>query len=187
MKIYYLGSKEGYRDITLKDYDKDSYYIEMSECDYRIKDKWPRIELEIAHKGKKSDIPYFWASGGRLVLSENARNKMRDIFEEERIELLPMYLGEEVYYLVHIVEMEDIKLKVTMYGELKFTEEFNEEELIEKNTEDRCVFGIYRPSGKVDKYTYITEKFINRMKELGLKGINFKVYWDSEEKNDDVK
>lgn len=177
MKIYYLGSKEGYRDITLKDYDKDSKYIKMLECDYRIKDKWPRIELEIASKGKKSDIPYFWASGGRLVLSENARNKMRDIFETEKIELLPMYLENEVYYLVHIVKMEDIK----------FTKEFSEEELIEKNIEDRYVFGIYRPSGKVAKYTYITEKFINRMKELGLKGINFKVYWDSEEKNDDVK
>lgn len=187
MKIYYLGSKEGYRDITLKDYDKDSDYIEMSECDYRIKDKWPRIELEIAHKGKKSDIPYFWASGGRLVLSENARNKMRDIFETERIELLPMYLGDEVYYLVHIVKMEDVELKLTMYEGFKFIEEFDERELVEKNIEDKYIFGIYLKENKVDEYTYITEKFIDKVKELGLKGINFKVYWDSEEKNDDVK
>lgn len=179
MKLYGINSKEGYRDIILKNYDEDIKYIEMLINDYIVKEQWPKIEIKINYKGKKSDGPFFWSIMGALVISEKAKDELKHFWNNDKFELLPLYLENEIYYIVHVIELEDLEFDMQEDEEGNLINIFNKEELLSKNIIDKGIFRIRFENGKPDYPIIITEKFVELVKNSTLKGFNFGEVWDS--------
>lgn len=179
MKLYEIKFKEGYRDVILKNYDNDVKYIKMLINDYSIKEQWPKIEIKINHKGKKSDGPFFWSIIGALIISEKAKNELEDFWNNNKFELLPLYLGNEIYYIVHVIELEDVEFDMQEDENGNFINIFNKEELLSKNIIDKGIFRIRLKNGKPDYPILITEKFIEIVENSTLKGFNFEEMWNS--------
>lgn len=178
MKLYEIKFKEGYRDVILKNYDNDVKYIKMLINDYSIKEQWPKIEIKINHKGKKSDGPFFWSIIGALIISEKAKNELENFWNNNKFELLPLYLEEEVYYIVHVVELQDIEFNIKKDEKGNFTKVFNQKELQSNNIVDKGIFRIRLKNGKPYYSIFITEKFVELVKNSTLKGFKFEEVWD---------
>lgn len=179
MKLYETTCYEGYEDLGLKNEDYDEY-IESLANNYSLKNNWPKIELEIVNKGKKSDMPFFWGEMGMMVISEKFKNEMKDFFCDKSFELLPLYLDETVYYIVHVIEVNKVNFKFEKDNKGNYIRIFSSKELIEKNIVDKGLFRVYLKNGEPDETIFITEKFISMLKNTSLKGFKFKVVWDSE-------
>lgn|GEM_PF-3769391 len=180
MKLYGINSKEGYRDFILKNYDEDIKYVEMLINDYSIKEEWPKIEIKINYKGKISDGPFFWSIMGALVISEKTKNELVEFWNDEKFELLPLYLENEVYYIVHVLELQDIEFGIKKDSEGNFSKIFNEKELLTKDIVDKGIFRIRLKNGKPYYPIFITEKFVELIENSTLKGFNFGEVWNSE-------
>ncbi|WP_315076423.1 hypothetical protein [uncultured Clostridium sp.] len=179
MKLYEIKFKEGYRDVILKNHTDDVKYIKMLINDYSIKEQWPKIEIKINHKGKKSDGPFFWSVIGALIISEKAKNELEDFWNNDKFELLPLYLENEIYYIVHILELQDVEFNIKKDAEGNFSKIFNKKELSSKDIASKGIFRIRLKNGKPYYSIFITEKFIEIVKDSTLKGFNFEEMWDS--------
>lgn len=179
MKLYEINFKEGYRDIILKNHADDIKYIKMLINDYSIKKEWPKVEIKINNKGKINDGPFFWSIIGALVISEKAKNQLENFFDNDKFELLPLYLEEEVYYIVHALELQEIEFNIKKDEEGNFTKVFNQKELQSNNIVDKGIFRIRLKNGKPYYPIFITEKFVELIKNSTLKGFNFGEVWDS--------
>lgn len=181
MKIFNTNFKEGYEDICLKNYQQDIEYMEMLSSTLKIKEQWPRIELKLNKKGKKSDIPFFWSTMGDLIISDNCKNKINNFFDKETVELLPMYLEERKYYAVHVIEVDDLNYNLVEDKNGNIRPLFSKEKIVEKNIEDKGIFRVFLINNKPLNTIFITEKFKNNIEKLGLKGLSFEEVWNSEE------
>lgn len=188
MKIYNTTCKEGYEDLCIKNYNCINDWTEELKKDYSIKSEWPsRVELEVADRGKKSDIPFLWSIVGALVISAKVKGEMKDFFCNETVELLPMYLGKEIYYLVHIIHVDELDIEFLEDRNGRIQKVFNKKEIEEKKINNRGIFRIFLRKDKPSDTVYITEKFADKVRDLDLKGVKFKVIWDSEEDYSDSR
>ena len=186
MKIYNTTCVEGYESFNDKNDCFDDWADELRK-NYSIKEKWPKIELDLTHKGKKSDMPFFWETMGALVISQRLKKEFDKFLDSPSIELLPMYFENETYYLIHIINVDDLTYKYIKDSRGNFKLIFNEKELIEKKIIDKGLFRIFINDEEPDDSVYITEKFVDKVRELGLKGVKFEVIWDSEEEYSDSR
>ena len=186
MKIYINNFKEGYQNIGIKNEEVDDCLDELAN-DYRIMERWPHVELEICDKGKKNDFPYFWNNGRILVISERAKNTLVDFFKNESFELLPMFLNDECYYIVHIINVEQTKNHFKENKNHDIQQIFDIEYLKKNNIYDKGIFRVYLTEDEADEEVFITEKFIEMVKNTDLKGASYELIWDSEADYSDFK
>jgi hypothetical protein len=179
MKLYEIDFKEGYRDVILKNHKEDIKHIKMLINDYSLKEQWPRIEISVSHKGKKNDGPFFWSVVGGVVVSEKAKDELEEFWKNDDFELLPLYLEDEIYYIVHVIRLENLEFDMQENESGDLIDIFNKEELLAKNIIDKGLFRIRFETGKPNYRIYITEKFVELVKNSTLKGFNFGVVWDS--------
>lgn len=172
MTIYKFYGKEGYLELQLKNYDIDKELIYLLDENRSIASEWKKIELEIVTKGKKTDSPYFWAGDQLAIVSEKAKNELKDVWESDNVELLPLACGDATYYLLHIMQTENISYDISEEYELIL----DKNELQKRNITDKYLFRLYY--GKYeDGSIFVTEKFIDRVKNTDLKGFGFKEIW----------
>ena len=186
MKIYINDFKEGYQNIAIKNEEIDDCLDELVN-DYRIIATWPYVELEIYGKGKKNDFLYFWDKGGILVISERAKNTLIDFFKNESFELLPMYLNNECYYAVHIINVEKTKNEFRENATHDVQQIFDIEYLKKNNVVDKGIFRVYLTDDEANEKVFITEKFVEMVQNTDLKGANYQLFWDSEVDYSDFK
>ncbi|AQS08701.1 hypothetical protein CLOBY_08110 [Clostridium saccharobutylicum] len=179
MKLYEIDFKEGYRDIILKNHDDDIKYIKMLVNDYALKEQWPKIEIKVNHKGKKNDGPFFWSTIGALVISEKAKDELEEFWNNDDFELLPIYLEDEIYFIIHVINLQEIEFKIVRNKEDNVIKILNLKELQSKNMNEKGLFRIRLKNGKPYYPIFITEKFVELIKNSILKGFNFGVLWDS--------
>ncbi len=172
MTVYKFYGKEGYLELQLKNYDTDKELLRLLSEEKSVKDEWKIPELEIVTKGKKTDCPFFWGGTCLAMVSENAKNELKDVWEKDNIELLPLSCGNTIYYLLHIMQTEDTSYDISEDYELVF----NKDECEKINILNKYLFRVY--SGKYKSSSiFVTEKFIERVKNTNLKGFGFKEIW----------
>lgn len=175
MTIYEACGKEGYEELQFKNYDEDIKLLNLLLEDRSVKEEWGMPEVDIITKGKKGDCPYFWVDSKVLIISEKAKNELKDVWEKDNIELLPLNCYKEKYYIVHIMNADQVSYDFTDDYNIKF----DEGECIKAGIADKFLFRSYIKAKFKDKSTFINEKFIERVARSDLKGFGFKVIWES--------
>lgn len=173
MIIYKISSKEGYLELQFKNYDSDKILVDLLVEEKSVLKEWGVPEVEIITKGKKSDCPFFWVSSQLVVVSENAKDELYDVWEADNIELLPMKYNNDIYYMVHIMQIENISYKV----DDEYRKIFNKDECEEHKVMDRFLFRAYDESFE-DIRIFATDKFIERIQNSNLKGFAFEKIWE---------
>lgn len=172
MTVYKFYGKEGYLELQLKNYDTDKELLYLLDENRSVINEWKIVETEIVTKGKKTDSPYFWAGNQLAIISERAKNELMDVWDEDNIELLPVVCGDTNYYLIHIMQTENISYDISEKYELIV----DNIEYQKRNIADRYLFRMYY--GKYeDSSIFVNEKFIERIKNSNLKGFGFKEIW----------
>lgn len=172
MRIYKAYGKEEYEELQFVNYDEDIEMLNLLLEDSPVCDKWITPQVEVITKGKKSDRPFLWVDTRTLVVSEKAKSELKDIWIEDNIELLPIKCNQDIYYLVHIMNTENISYEFTDNG-IKFAED----ECIKQNIKNKYLFKVYICGKFKDKSVFINEKFIERVNKTDLKGFGFKMEW----------
>lgn len=173
MIIYEISSKEGYLELQFKNYDSDKMLIKLLSEDKSVLKEWGMPEVDIITKGKKTDCPFFWVSTQLVVVSEKAKNELQDVWEADNIELLPMICEDTIYYMIHIMQIENVSYD---YGN-HYSIVFDKKECEKHKIMDKFLFRAYNGTYK-DKSIFANEKFIERIKNSDLKGFSFKKLWE---------
>lgn len=179
MKIYTIDGVDGFQELQLVDYDQDNCYIELLGSEQSILNKWKKLEFKVITKGKKSDFPFLWAGEGIIIMSENAKNMLKPLLQEE-VEFLPVNCEGCKYYLIHVMQMSDINYEYILeIGNEKIR--FDREEVLNSDLKQKIFFRGYLQHDKLIGETFFTEKLIEIIKETDLKGFNYIEVWNSED------
>lgn len=177
MRIYEVVGAEGFMQFQLKDYEKDSKYINLLSEDGSIEDRWKTLDVDVVTKGKKSDFPFFWGGIRLIVVSKEATIELEDLCESQQMEFLPLKSQDEVYYIIHIINSEKISFSPDEedYADIIF----KKQECIEHNVMEKYLFRGCFMGKRANSSIFITEKLINRIKNSTLKGFNCKKIWEA--------
>ncbi len=146
----------------------------------RLKEEWGIKELKRSYRGKKADIAYNW-SFLSMILSQKAYDMLKDIFLEEEVEMLPVVCDGETYYIPHGIKAEsNLQIVIQKRGNKPHYKYFNEEELNKIEVDKKYFFRVAGINGKAS-IMFFTQKFINLVRECGLKGIEFDEVGETEQ------
>ncbi|WP_297429528.1 hypothetical protein [Clostridium sp.] len=176
MRIYRISGVEGFIEFQLNEYDTDSEYLDLLNEDKSIAERWKILDVGIVTKGKKSDCPFFWGGTDLVVISEEARTELLDLFNQEKVELLPLKNQDKNYYMVHVMETQNVGFSPDEIDCEKII--FNEKECNEQNIVDKYIFRGYFLGKRADSSIFVTDRFIDRIKNSKLKGFNFVKIWE---------
>lgn len=171
MKIYKVSVKNGYLELQFKNYHSDKMLLKLLSEDKSVLEEWGMPEVDIITKGKKSDCPFFWASMQLVVVSEKAKEELKDVWKYDNIELLPLICGADIYYMIHIMQTENISY------ELEKDIIFDKKECEQYNITNKFLFRAYIGEFRY-KGIFVNEKFIERVENSNLKGFRFEKIWE---------
>ncbi|OFS24190.1 hypothetical protein [Clostridium sp. HMSC19A10] len=174
MIIYKVLGKDGYLDLQFKNYDSDKMLIKFLSEENSVLNEWGMPEVDIITKGKKGDCPTFWVSTQLVVVSEKAKNELKDVWKADNVELLPMKCGDTTYYMLHIMQIQDISYD---YGE-SYSIVFDKNQCEKNSITDKYLFRSYLKGTYKDRSIFVTDKFIERISDSDLKGFGFKKVWE---------
>lgn len=98
-----------------------------------------------------------------------------------------MFLNDECYYIVHIINVEQTKNHFKENKNHDIQQIFDIEYLKKNNIYDKGIFRVYLTEDEADEEVFITEKFIEMVKNTDLKGASYELIWDSEADYSDFK
>ncbi|MBN1045258.1 MULTISPECIES: hypothetical protein [unclassified Clostridium] len=174
MIIYKVSGKEGYLELQFKNYDSDKELIRLLSEDRSVKKEWGTPAVNIITKGKKTDCPFFWVGTRLAVVSEKAKDELKDVWEADNIELLPLICDDIIYYILHIMQTENISFDFAD----DYSIVFNKSECKKHRITDKFLFRSHVMENARNKSIFVTEKFIERIKKSDLKGFGFKKIWE---------
>lgn len=181
MKIYQKKAIDGFMEIQLNKFKEDIIYVERLKETGSITKEWKILKSDIITKGKKSDTPYFWADPSAIVISKKAKRILEDYCNENKIELLPIEVDNEQYYVLHLMEIMDVEYEYeVVFGGKKV--DFNYNQLSKVSVEKKGVFR-GRVKGKAMKHIFFTDTFIDIIRKSDLKGWDFRVVWEFDKGN----
>ena len=165
MKLYSIVPSEFYQNYELTEYN---YELEKKYgSSEKILDEWGCQEIKTWGKGKSGDLGCCGYLGGALILNKKALEELSSIFGED-VEFLPVKFGEEIWHIVHSTNIEE-KMNFSVRGRVVqyriFKNGPREMELC-----DKYYFRVRNSNGIPTDMIY-TEKFVNLIKSLKLKGI----------------
>ena len=140
---------------------------------------WPDdFEVESVYKNKKkADLAY---ANPFLILSSSGADALRDLLEPNG-EFLPVYYKEDsdfvLFHPMTCLDALDKDKAVVKYYDNKKTEPYNVDwhYFLEDKIGDVSIF-LLRESEKI----YVTDRFVERVREKKLKGFGFRKLWSSE-------
>lgn len=169
MKLYRIKAPKYYEDYILTESER-SYELEKKyDGDDLLLKEWGCKEIKVCNKGKKGDLGYCNSFSYALILKGRALEEIQDVFEDEA-ELLPVKCGDDIWYIVHSTKIEE-EISFAVRGRVIPYRIFNngskEAELCNK-----YFFRAYNRYGTPTEMIY-TEKFIELINKLKLKGVDF--------------
>ncbi|MEC4272975.1 DUF1629 domain-containing protein [Adlercreutzia sp. R25] len=144
------------------------------------KSEWDRLELQGidgTHAPLHFDSPVFTSRS--LIVTERAKECLEDLLDDN-IELLPARLEDEPLWLLHVMSTEGCvnhEESVVARRKTGKVRGFREYQFNEEVVAPLTLFGI--PEERV-YCPFCTEVFKTRVEECGLRGLEFKLVWDSE-------
>ena len=174
MKIYRIGLNENFTTYSIKGY---ADYEECEDVD-KLLENWKEKKLTELSKRKEGDLGYCFLPMGHMILSETAVEKIKPYINCDEIEFLPLKKGKKTFYILHGIKADKLTCDIVQKGiEMHYV--FNENELKACGIESRLVIKAEMNFGVLSDL-FFTEKFVDILKQLELKGVDFEVEWDSE-------
>ena len=167
MKFYSMVPPEYYENYELSE---DNYELDKRcHSTEQILEDWGCREINVSGKGKKGDLGYCCYLSEALILKEKAFEELSSIFGDD-VEFLPVKFGDEIWHVVHCTKVEEeinfsVRGRVIQYRTFKNGPK--EMELC-----DKYYFRVRNTDGIPTDMIY-TEKFVDLIKSLKLKGIEF--------------
>lgn len=170
MKLYDITCLDCYESFNVV--GSDFKLISKYEGIESLKEEWGIKELKRSYRGKKADIAYNW-SFLSMILTQKAYDMLKDIFLEDEVEMLPVVCEGETYYIPHGIKAEPyVKIEYQKRKNIPHYKYFCEEDLRKVNVDKKYFFRVERVNGEATDM-FFTQKFIDIVKEYGLKGIEF--------------
>jgi hypothetical protein len=146
---------------------------------------WPNpgLELEYQSKKKRGD---FEDAGGFLIFTKRCIELLDDYIDPQKGEFLPVVCSERDDLIIYrplncldAIDEEKIGIQQNNFPPQKFKERVNFEYYYfrENVIDDTPMFIV--PS-HLSTNTFVTDKFLQRVKNLKLKGFGFQPLWSSE-------
>ena len=144
-------------------------------------DGWKELQLEGIHRTRsplKSDSPLFCSHVP--LLSDRARDCLADLLERDA-EVLPVDFEGQRLWLVNVVAVPDcIDYQRSVYevrGHNGSIRGFHEYQFRKDAVSGLDIFKV---PDEVRGAPFVSDRFVKRVKECGLTGLEFKLVWDSE-------
>ena len=167
MKLYRMYPPKYYEDYLLTE---GSYELEKKyDGDELLLEEWGCKEIKVCSKGKKGDLGCCNYPSDALILKGRALEELKSVFEDEA-ELLPVKYGDDIWYIVHGTKIEE-EINFAVRGRVIPYRIFNNGPK-ELKLCDKYFFRVCNRYGTPTEMIY-TEKFIELINKLKLKGVDF--------------
>jgi hypothetical protein len=160
---------------TLNDSDYDVFLSldGKPRSDTWVPIKVRRVRADKRHGKKPSDFPWL---GGPLIMRQKAVDALGDMLKAHG-EILPLedYDGAELFvFNAHVIDaLDEAKSKLTWFPGKNKIMSIEAEAFLPEPIQDVDVFRLPLRSSA----TYLSERFVNRIKEAGLVGLDFNEVW----------
>lgn len=164
MNVYVQGNSSNGLELILSDREKDRETFNLLYETVSIVARWPRIELEILSNEDKlyeSDFPAFWDFINSMIISERIMNILKKHEVSKKLEFLPAYCQDVIFYFVHIIG-ED---KCTHIYDDHYNYIFIEEEVRNLQKNKQILFNSKYNNIAVTGEVFFTDEFISYIKE----------------------
>lgn len=178
MKVYVQGNYKDRLELVLLDRDKDRETFNLLYETVSVAARWPRIELNIlSHKAQlhKTDFPAFWDFQNSMIISERIMNILKKHEVSKKLEFLPVYCQNVVFYFVHIVGEDNCSYT----SDSHYNCIFNEEEVRNLQKDKQILFNSKYKNIAVTGEIFFTDEFVNYIKEQA--GVEVPLYLKTSE------
>lgn len=180
MKIYRMGYKEGYKSYSMKEKVTRREINAFRNLD-KLMNNYEKKEMIVSESAKRADLAYIFSyPGGVIAITDKAKKIFEKYFEASSFEYLPVVCDEGDYYLVHCINAYNLDLKMEELDNMTFKTYLNETQLNEKKINQKGIFKIKKDNGFISPL-YVTEFFVEKIKEVGFDSVSFELIWDSDD------